>query len=39
MEIIENKALLLRLKNPQAVTAHIPASRIVGKQDNSTLVS
>ena len=38
MEIIENKALLLRLKNPQAVTAHIPASRIVGKQDNSTQV-
>ena len=38
MEIIQNKALLLRLKNPQVVTAHIPASRIVGKQDNSTQV-
>ena len=38
MEIIQNKALLLRLKNPQVVTAHIPASRIVGKQGNSTQV-
>ena len=38
MEIIQNKALLLRLKNPQVVTAHIPASRIVGKQDSSTQV-
>lgn len=36
MEIIDNRALLLRLKNPQTVTAHIPASRIVGKEPSGS---
>ncbi|NBS40141.1 MAG: DEAD/DEAH box helicase [Betaproteobacteria bacterium] len=36
MEIIQDKALLLRLKNPQAVTAHIPNSRIVGKEPSGS---
>jgi len=36
MEIIENKALLLRLKNPQRVTTVIPNSKDIG--DNRVLV-
>jgi len=37
MEIIDNGwALLLRLKNPQTVTAHIPDSRIVGKEPSGS---
>jgi len=40
MEIIDNGwALLLRLKNPQTVTAHIPASRIVGKEPSGSHTS
>ena len=33
MEIIENKALLLKLRDPEKVTAVIPKSRVMGEHN------
>ena len=38
MEIIDNKALLLRLKNPDPVLATIPNSKLVEKEEGISKV-
>lgn len=36
MEIVENKALKLKLRNPKRVTEVVPKSRILGVNDDGT---